>query len=300
MTSITCHTKLSLNKKEQINELFIAAHKTDDKLPVSEDIIYSLNYTYSYHLIATNDQKIVGYLNLTKSRLENLTTAELIVYPSMRGLGIGKALIYAGIAKSKSKLTIWARNNLNTTQTIAHSMNFMIKCKLSKMYRSLDNLPSLHRSNHIRIKTYLSLLNIKEVLKVNNAAFLWHLEQSSWVMHDIIKEYSKPWFDPDGLFVAYDQKSGKIVGFHWTKVHWKLNDTYYYNNVGEVYVLGIDLPVQMCGIGSIITLTGLKHLAKLNCKNAILYVNSNNLKAITTYKNLGFKVFSTDVAYAIR
>ena len=93
-----------------------------------------------------------------------------------------------------------------------------------------------------------------ELLRVNNAAFAWHPEQSGWTAADIAERRDEPWFDPDGLFMAFDEQTGKLLGFHWTKVH---NEP----GLGEVYVVGVDPAAQGRGIGATLTLVGLHHLA---------------------------------------
>jgi mycothiol synthase len=94
--------------------------------------------------------------------------------------------------------------------------------------------------------------------------------------------------------MAFDEESGRLLGFHWTKVH---NE-----RLGEVYVVGVDPAAQGRGIGATLTLIGLHHLADRlsgdSQATVMLYVEADNSAAVNTYRRLGFEVFGIDVAYA--
>ena len=130
---------------------------------------------------------------------------------------------------------------------------------------------------------------------MNNAAFAWHPEQGGWTEADIAERRSESWFDPAGLFLAYDDTSGELLGFHWTKVHSA--------SLGEVYVVGVDPAAQGRGLGNVLTLTGLHHLADRLTgaepdAEVMLYVEADNTAAVKTYRRLGFEVSNIDAAYA--
>ena len=94
----------------------------------------------------------------------------------------------------------------------------------------------------MRITTYAGPADDAELVRVNNAAFAWHPEQGGWTDADIAERRGESWFDPGGLFMAVDEQSGKLLGFHWTKVH--------NADLGEVYVVGVDPAAQGRGLGA--------------------------------------------------
>jgi mycothiol synthase len=55
-----------------------------------------------------------------------------------------------------------------------------------------------------------------------------------------------------------------------------------------VYVVGIDSAAQGRGLGKLLTLAGLHHLAGLGVDEVLLYVESDNAAAIAVYAGLGF------------
>ena len=131
---------------------------------------------------------------------------------------------------------------------------------------------------------------------VHTPEYLAKLRDNTLTPDDIAERRSEPWFDPDGLFLAFDEHARKLVGFHWTKVH---RD---HPGLGEVYVLGVDPDEQGRGLGRALTLVGLHHLAERLSGDpepeVILYTEADNTAAARTYQRLGFEVSGVDTAYA--
>jgi mycothiol synthase len=198
------------------------------------------------------------------------------------------------LAEGGSGTRIWAHGNLEPARAAAKSLGVEAVRELLQMRRPLTNLPTPTTPDGVRIDTYRGPDDDAELLRVNNAAFSWHPEQGGWTEADIAERRDEPWFEPEGLFLAFDEQSGELLGFHWTKVH---ND-----GLGEVYVVGVDPVAQGRGIGASLTLIGLHHLAERlsgNSQSAVmLYVEADNSAAVNTYRRLGFEVFGIDVAYA--
>ena len=80
--------------------------------------------------------------------------------------------------------------------------------ELLQMRRPLTDLPPVTVPAGVRITTYSGPGDDAELLRVNNAAFAWHPEQSGWTAADIAQRRDEPWFDPGGLFMAFDEQTG--------------------------------------------------------------------------------------------
>lgn len=298
MTALEWRTALSPADQTGIRELIAAATAADGVAPVGDQVLRELGHDRTRHLVATDGAELVGYLNLAPAGGDDPAMAELVVQPRARRRGIGAQLARTGLAEGGTGTRIWAHGNLEAARALAASLGLEVVRELLQMRRSLSALPPPRAVEGVRIRTYAGPQDDAEILRVNNAAFAWHPEQGGWTEREIAERRAEPWFDPEGLFEAFDEDTGALLGFHWTKVHAGPGGAGHEAALGEVYVVGVDPAAQGRGLGSVLTLTGLHHLAQRSLPTVLLYVEADNSAAVATYRNLGFDVFSVDVAYA--
>jgi mycothiol synthase len=289
VTSIGWRAGLSDHERRKIRELIAAATTVDGIAPVGDQVLRQLPHDHTKHLLAVDGDHVSGYLNLT----EEPAMAELVVHPNARRHGIGSAMARTGLSEGGEGARIWAHGNLEPARATAAALDLIVVRELLQMRRPLTDLPAATIPEGVRITTYSGPADDAELLRVNNAAFAWHPEQSGWTEADIAERRGEPWFDPGGLFMAVDERTDKLLGFHWTKVH--------AGDLGEVYVVGVDPAAQGRGLGATLTLIGLHHLAERLSESpptVMLYVEAGNSAAVKTYRRMGFDVFSVDAAYA--
>ena len=87
---------------------------------------------------------------------------------------------------------------------------------------------------------------------------------------------------------------GRILGYHWTKVHTEVDPP-----LGEVYVLGVDPDAQGIRLGSALLAAGLRHLLGRGLHTVLLYVEQDNPAAVRMYRRAGFDIHSTDLQYVV-
>ncbi|BBZ02744.1 mycothiol acetyltransferase [Mycolicibacterium chitae] len=291
MTQIDWQTGLSGALQQQIRELIEAAETVDGVAPVGDQVLRELGADRTRHLLAVDGERVLGYLNLAAATEDAPAMAELVVHPEARLRGLGSAMARLGLTEGGDGARIWAHGNLEPARATARALGLSVVRELLQMRRPLRDLPPVRAADGVRLRTYSGPADDAEYLRVNNAAFHWHPEQGGWTEAEIAERRAETWFDPEGLFLAFDDATDRLLGFHWTKVHGP--------GLGEVYVVGVDPAAQGRGLGGVLTLVGLHHLAaRLGADSTVLlYTEADNTAAVKTYERLGFEVFSVDTAY---
>ena len=286
---------LSDGERDAVRRLISDAERTDGVAPVGEQVLRELTGPAGGHLVAAEPQReVAGYLHLMPVSEAGDAVAELVVHPQARRRGIGAALMRAAIERSGGRIRFWSHGTLPAAAAAADAAGLRAVRSLTQMIRPLSDLPDTVVPQGITVRTFEGQQDHAELLRVNNAAFDWHPEQGGWTDGVLLERLGQPWFEPEGLFLAFDDATGRLVGFHWTKIHDE--------NLGEVYVLGVDPAAHGRGLGKALTVVGMRHLAGRLAggrqPEVMLYVESDNTAALATYRTLGFTVAGVDTAFA--
>lgn len=124
------------------------------------------------------------------------------------------------------------------------------------------------------------------LLEVNNQAFAGHPEHGGWTPEVLAQRMAQPWFDPNDLMVA--RFGERLVGFCWVKRESA--------DRGEIYLVAVEAKAQGRGLGRALVVNALEAISDSGGKEAFLYVDSTNEKALSLYRDLGFSLDHTDVA----
>ncbi|MFF1444018.1 mycothiol synthase [Streptomyces sp. NPDC058295] len=291
--SIETHSELSPEQTEAVLELLAEAARTDGQQAVSEQGRLQLRGGAREdvsHLVLTLGDELVGYAQLEDTDPVEAPAAELVVHPSHRGHGHGRALGSALLAASGKRLRVWAHGGHSAARHLAQVLGLSLFRELRQMRRPLTDLelPDPVLPEGVTVRAFVPGKDDSAWLAVNAASFAHHPEQGSLTQRDLDARRSEPWFDPAGFFLAFHGE--RLVGFHWTKVHAE-------EQLGEVYVLGVAPGAQGGGLGKSLTTIGLRHLAAQGLPTAMLYVDADNKAAVSVYERLGFLTHETDLMY---
>lgn len=291
--SLETLSALSPDQADAVLALLAAAAHDDGQQAVSEQGRLHLRGGAREgvsHLLLRVDGDLVGYAQLEDTDPVEAPAAELVVHPAHRGHGHGRALGSALLAASGKRLRVWAHGGHSAARHLAQVLGLTLFRELRQMRRPLAHfeLPEPVLPEGVTVRAFVPGQDDAAWLAVNAEAFAHHPEQGSLTQRDLDARKAEPWFDPSGFFLA--ERAGRLVGFHWTKVHAE-------EGLGEVYVLGVRPGAQGGGLGKALTVTGLRHLAASGLPTAMLYVDADNKAAVAVYERLGFTTYETDLMY---
>lgn len=294
--------RLTPEQTESIRELLLAARAVDGRPEVAPSGPLPSEFADGAHLLGLIDDSLVGYGHLDeRGDAFGRQVGELIVHPEGRGQGHGAALFAELAGRSAGTLRVWSHGDHPAAAVIAGRAGFRRARELLRMHADLTGiaLAAPVPPPGTQIRTFRQGIDEQAVVEVNARAFSWHPEQGAMTVEDLVRDQRQDWFDPAGFFLAVTD--GRLLGFHWTKVHPPAPDAEsdYFRGapVGEVYVVGVDPEAQGGGLGKALTLAGLVHLRDRGLRHVILYVEGDNAPAVAVYRGLGFRTQTTDVQY---
>lgn len=254
------------------------------------------------HLVVRGDDGgLVAWAHVDAAEPDDVVV-ELGVVPAARRSGVATALaraIRADPAVRPGHARAWAHGERPGSAELAAATGLHRDRELWMMRRpaAAGALPAARPVRGVTIGGLRVGRDEPDVVAVNARAFAWHPEQGAMTVDDVRRREQEPWFDAEGFLLARADGSGRLLGFHWTKVH--PDGARDGGPVGEVYVVGVDPDAQGRGLGGALTLAGLQHLAGRGLDEVVLYVEADNAPAVATYRRLGFEVDATDVSFRL-
>lgn len=123
---------------------------------------------------------------------------------------------------------------------------------------------------------------------VNNRAFAGHREAGEVSVKELNMRFAMPWFREDDVVAAW--LGDRLAGFCWTK-H-ELED------VGEIYVIGVDPDFAGSGLGRGLVSTGLqRQYDRYRVTTGSLWADGVNRRAVGLYESMGFEIVFQNRAY---
>jgi mycothiol synthase len=237
---------------------------------------------------------------------------EVAVHPSYRNQGVADRLVRElRDTRGFGGLRAWSHGNHEAAAELAKRYGYgavreLWKMRLSTAAAELPGvalpdvvlpdvvLPDVILPEGVTLRAFVPGQDEDAWLAANKAAFAHHPEQGNMTRADLDARMAEPWFDPAGFLLAVDG-SGGLLGFHWTKVHPRHGA---HPPIGEVYVVGVTPAAQGTGLGKALTVAGINYLQGQGLHAVMLYVDADNIPAVSLYRRLGFTRWDVDVMYA--
>jgi len=286
MTSST-HAPGTAAQSDAILAISAAAEAHDGVAPLDEATVLAVRHRPETLLV---DVRPGGFSLLHGAELA------VVVAPEARGAGLGRTLLASALdtadASGSHELTAWMHGDSPAARALAAGSGFSAERELWVMRRATataEPLPAVEPPAGVVLRGFQPG-DEAELLRVNAAAFSWHPEQGAMDLANLRERMAQSWFTPADLIEAWEED--RLLGFHWTKQHSP--------TLGEIYVVGVDPAAQGRGLGRLLTVAGLEHMAGLD--EVHLYVESDNAPAVRLYESLGFghAAVDTHVQFARR
>jgi mycothiol synthase len=295
---VTRTDRLSPEEVAAVLALARLAGDTDGADPLDEHVLLRLRdpRASALHLTARGDDgRLTGYAHLDTTDAASGIGVELVVHPAHRRRGTGRALARGVLAAATGPLRAWAHGDHPSAAALAVDLGFHRARVLWQLRRPLTApLDEPRLPDGVALRAFRPGADDAAWLDLNARAFAEHPEQGRWTPDDLRVRLAEPWFDPAGFLLAEESATGRLVGFHWTKVHERPGSA----RIGEVYVLGVDPAAHRGGLGRALTWAGLAYLReKRGLDRVMLYVDDSNTAAVAPYRRLGFAHWSADVNY---
>jgi mycothiol synthase len=298
VTTLSVRRRLSPEEVAEVKELVHAVKLADGAPPLSDHVLLHLpggGDAHVQHVLARIDGTLAGYAHLDVTDQVAGSSGEVAVLPSYRRLGVGRSLVERALTLTPDgRLRLWARSENAAAARLAEALGFSRTRVLRQMRRPLSDLPDVVLPEGVSVRSFIVGADEQAWTALNNEAFAGHPDQGDWSVDEVLVREKESWFDPAGFFLA--ERDGRLVGFHWTKVHGA--DGHGHPAIGEVYVVGVAALERGTGLGKGLTLLGLHHLAGLGLSEALLYVDESNAAAIGLYERLGFTTWSKDISWS--
>ncbi|WP_404388900.1 mycothiol synthase [Humibacillus xanthopallidus] len=283
---------LTAAEADSVLALAADAERHDGSAPLSEQFRLSArsrDHDGARHLLATDDAgAIIGYAQWRVGAAGEPPSAELVVAPTRRRQGVGRALLVALPRDAR----VWSHGSgasAASASAFAAALGLEPVRRLHVMGRSLRSgppWPAPELPAGYAVRTFERGRDEDAWLALNAAAFAHHPEQGSLRRADLDQRMAEPWFDPAGLILVVEADDpDRLAASHWTKVDPPVQDG---GQVGEVYVVAVSPDRQGQGLGRTVTVLGLDHLRSLGLHEVVLYVDEENVAAVRTYTALGF------------
>lgn len=247
-----------------------------------------------HSVVARRADDVIGYAGLVLPSHEDTSGVAHVdvavdrdARPSQPSLqALLAAVDVLGRRHDAQRLQVWLRHATEADLHCAARAGYAVERRLGVLSRPLDtDLPDVDVPEGVAIGNFREA-DADDVVEVLAAAYAGTAD-AGWTREQFDRKRGYDWFDPADILVAR-AGDGDVLGVHWTKRRGE--------RTGEVYNLAVHPEAQGARLGAVLLHAGLDHLHDLGCREAVLWVDLANERAVRLYTAQGFEVVWEDVA----
>ena len=213
---------LPADQAAQVLELVRRAAEEDGVSPLSEHVMLHLRYggdPRARNILVWRGGALAGYGHLDPTDPVEGPAGEMVIDPAARRHGLGLLLGRTLATEAgQAGLRLWAHGDLPAAARLAAAAGFQRSRSLWQMRRSLQTrIGKPQLADGVLVRSFRIGQDEDAWVALNHRAFSRHPEQGAWTRQDLDMREREPWFDAGGFFLA--ERDGRLVGFHWTKIH---------------------------------------------------------------------------------
>ena len=289
---------VTVDQLERLQTLLDAVTEHDHHPALGEhkwlDLIHGGRAGFAGVVATTNGDDPIGYAQLSRHRdpVGAQWGLEVVVHPKHRGTGVEQAVASAALDLVREAggghLHLWVFQPSEVHDELATVLGLSRGRDLLHMHVDLPVPHEVELPEGMRIRAFEPGTDEEAWLDLNNRAFEHHPEQGAWDLDTLRRRMSESWFDATDLLLAVDDDG--LAGSNWTKLD-------HHRKIGEIYVIAVDPSRHGLGLGKILSVAGLHHMAERGMREGTLYVDAANEKTLALYRKIGFTDDHLDRAY---
>lgn len=263
--------------RDAVGLIIAQVEGADRYAPLSEEALAALDSASGpVGWLADDAGSVVGFAHRREGG--GVTVVETAILP--RGRAATAALLVNRVCADEPSVALrfWAADSRT-----AAAMQAAGATPVRHLLRLERSIPLAERPSPVgraRIVPFRPGIDEGAYLIVSNDAFEGHPESGGWDRGAFADRAGRPWFDPDGLFLAWER--GRPVGACWTKVH--------PGGVGEIYSIAVRPSAAGRGLGRSLILTGFRYLAgSRGATIGMMWVDQANEAAVRLYRRMGLR-----------
>lgn len=221
---------------------------------------------------------------------------EFVIEPEWRRHGYGRAALRGVLASCPPQVRIWAHGDHPASRVLAEEFGFsavrtLLQLRLTKAPANRARSATAGHAD-VTVVPFRPGHDEAEWLEVNALAFASHPEQGRMTLDDLRAREAESWFDAEDFLLARG-RDGDLLGFIWLKIE-DMGE----HRIGEIYAVGVHPAAGGRGLGRLLMEAGLSRVQERHVDSVTLYVEADNVPAVSLYRSLGFTDHTIDVQYA--